>query len=81
MTQKIHAFTNDALGDLDAVGIAERIRNKDVSAREVAEAAIARAKCVEDKINAIDVSTLPSGAYVLKLGNDRTFLTESFIKQ
>ncbi|MBP7229048.1 MAG: amidase [Moraxellaceae bacterium] len=57
MTQKIHAFTNDALGDLDAVGIAERIRNKDVSAREVAEAAIARAKCVEDKINAIELAT------------------------
>ena len=36
---------------------------------------------LSDKINAIDVSTLPSGAYVLKLGNDRTFLTESFIKQ
>lgn len=57
MTQRIHAFSNDAMGDLDATGIAERIRAGEVSAREVAEAAIARAHQVEDRLNAIELAT------------------------
>lgn len=63
MTYRIHAFTDDALGDLDAVGIAERIRSGDVSAREVAEAAIARAHRVEDRINAIELATFESALH------------------
>ncbi|MDV7243058.1 MULTISPECIES: amidase [Rhodococcus] len=43
----VHAFRDDALGDLDATGIAERIASKEVSVREVTEAAIARAESVE----------------------------------
>lgn len=56
MTNRIHAFTGDALGDLDAVGIAELIRSGAVSAREVAEAAIARAHQVEEHLNAIELA-------------------------
>ena len=56
MTKTIHAFSGDILSDLDAVGIAELIRSGAVSAREVAEAAIARAHQVESHINAIELA-------------------------
>lgn len=57
MTKTIHAFSGDILSDLDAVGIAELIRSGAVSAREVAEAAIARAHQVETHINAIELAS------------------------
>jgi Asp-tRNA(Asn)/Glu-tRNA(Gln) amidotransferase A subunit family amidase len=38
---------------MDAVGLAERIRRREVTATEVAEAAIARAEAVNPAINAI----------------------------
>ncbi|HCT40982.1 MAG TPA: amidase [Moraxellaceae bacterium] len=56
MTKTIHAFSGDILSDLDAVGIAELLRSGAVSAREVAEAAIARAHQVESHINAIELA-------------------------
>ncbi|WP_282776427.1 MULTISPECIES: amidase [unclassified Nocardia] len=40
---RVHTFRDDALADLDACGIATRIASGEVSAREVVEAAIARA--------------------------------------
>lgn len=51
--KKAHAFTDDALGELDAVGIAERIRKKEISAHEAVEAGISRAQAVNPRINAI----------------------------
>ncbi|WP_250656177.1 amidase [Alkalimarinus coralli] len=48
-----HAFCDDALADHDAVEIARLIKSKTLSAREVTEAAIARAHKVEPNINAI----------------------------
>ncbi|MEV0947088.1 amidase [Rhodococcus sp. NPDC049939] len=48
----VHAFRDDALGDLDATGVAERIASREVSIREVTEAAIARAESVESSLNA-----------------------------
>lgn len=51
---KTHAFDpNDALGDLDAVALAERLRRGEVSVREVVEASIARAHKVNPVLNAI----------------------------
>lgn len=41
----------DALGDLDAVGIAARIRSGEISAREALEAAIARTERVNPELN------------------------------
>ena len=38
----VHAFGDDALGDLDAVGVAQAIRAGDISRLEAVEAAIAR---------------------------------------
>jgi len=52
---RIHAFGPDALGDADAVEVAARIRRRDVSAREVVEAAIARAGQVDPVLHGIVV--------------------------
>lgn len=51
----VHAFCDDALGGLDATDIATLIARGELSRREVAEAAIARAKRLEPHINAIEL--------------------------
>ncbi|MES2919555.1 MAG: amidase [Pseudomonadota bacterium] len=53
----VHAFTDDILGDLDATGLAALLRRGAVSRREVAEAAIARARRLQPLINAIELET------------------------
>ena len=55
MTERthVHAFGNDALGDLDATGVAAAIASGDISAREAAQAAIARAELVNPALNAL----------------------------
>ncbi|TSD44835.1 amidase [Rhodococcus sp. KBS0724] len=50
---QVHAFTDDALGDLDATGVAARIESGEVTAREVLEASIARAEAVQGQLNAL----------------------------
>lgn len=45
------------LSDLDAVGVAELIRSGDVTARDVTEAAIARAEAVNPQLNGIQIAT------------------------
>ena len=49
----VHAFGDDALGDLDATGVAARIASGEASAREVTEAAIVRAEKVNPALNGI----------------------------
>lgn len=51
--RSIHAFTDDALGTRDAVGLAAEISAGRVSAAEAVDAALARAEMVDDDINAI----------------------------
>lgn len=51
--KRVHSFTDDILGDLDAVAIAELIRKKEVSALEVTEATISRAERVNPTLKAI----------------------------
>lgn len=53
MTTRVHAFGDDALGDLDSVGVAAAIAAGDISAHEATEAAIARAERVNPALNAI----------------------------
>ncbi len=53
MINKVHSFTDDILGNLDAVAIATLIKNKYVSVKEVLEATINRAEKVNPHINAI----------------------------
>jgi amidase len=50
---RVHAFVDDALGDHDAVGLAAEIREGRISAREVVDAAIARAESVAPELGAV----------------------------
>ncbi len=50
---RVHAFTDDALDDLDAVGIVEHLQAGKVSVAEVVEAAIARTESVADQLGAV----------------------------
>lgn len=49
----VHAVSDDALSDLDAVGVAAAVSRGSISAREAAEAAIARIQAVNGTLNAI----------------------------
>jgi len=51
--RRVHAFGDDALGDLDAVGLADAIRAGWVSRAEVVEAAIARTEAVNPALNGL----------------------------
>lgn len=57
MSKRCNAFTNDALGNLDACGVAEVIANKEISPAEAVEAAIARSEKVDPDLNAIVLKT------------------------
>ena len=50
---RVHAFGDDALGDLDAVGLVSRLHARRVSVPEVIEAAIARVEQVDRQLNAV----------------------------
>lgn len=51
--RRVHAFGDDALGDLDAVGLADALRSGSVSRAEAVEAAIARAEAVNPALNGL----------------------------
>ncbi len=51
--RRVHAFRDDALGNDDATAIAGRIAAGEVSAREVAEAAINRVRLLQPALNAV----------------------------
>ncbi len=57
VTKRVHAFTDDALGSHDAVGLVEALHAGEVSIPEVVEAAIARAEGVQPELNAIAQET------------------------
>jgi amidase len=50
---RIHAFGDDALADLDAVGLVEKLRAGEVSPHELVEAAIARTGAVNPTLNGL----------------------------
>jgi amidase len=50
----VHSFGDDALGDLDAVGLVAALHAQQVSVREVVEAAIARTEKVNPALNAVE---------------------------
>lgn len=53
MNKQITAFANDALGNLDATGVAEAISKKEITVQEAIEAAIQRSEKVDPSLNAI----------------------------
>ncbi|MEU1231983.1 amidase [Streptomyces sp. NPDC005828] len=50
---RVHAFRDDALGEHDAVGLAEAIRRGEVGAAEAARDAAARVRAVEERLHAV----------------------------
>lgn len=48
-----HTYTDDALGELDATGLAERLARGDVSQLDVTQAAIARAQAANGVLNGV----------------------------
>lgn len=67
MAKLVNAFSDDALGTLDAVGVAEAIASGKISASEAIEAAIQRAEKVNGDLNAIVFKT-----YTMARENART---------
>jgi amidase len=51
--KRIHAFGDDALGELDAVGLVEALRVGSVSPKELVDAAIARTEAVNPTLNGL----------------------------
>ena len=58
--KRVSAFTDDALGSDDGVGVARRIAAGEIRASEAVKAAIARAERVEPTLNAIVTDTFES---------------------
>ncbi|MGL6234682.1 MAG: amidase [Segniliparus sp.] len=54
LSATVSAFTDDALGDLDATGVAERIASGETSAKECVAAAIARLERANPRLNAVE---------------------------
>jgi amidase len=50
---RVHAFSDDALGDLDAVGVVARLQAGEVSIPDVVEAAITRTARVAEELGAV----------------------------
>ena len=50
---RVHAFGDDALADLDAVGLVARLRAGEATVPDVVDAAVARAERVNPELNAI----------------------------
>ena len=50
---RLHAFTDDALADLDATGVVAALRSGELSVPEVVEAAIARTEAVDAALGAV----------------------------
>ncbi|MDO9236786.1 MAG: amidase family protein [Aquabacterium sp.] len=56
-SKQVHAFSDDALGCLDAVGVASAIRSGEITAAETVEAAIRRVEQVNPALNAVELRT------------------------
>lgn len=77
----VHAFGDDALGDLDAVGLAEAIRSGRVGRAEVVEAAIARTEAVDPALNGLAYAGFQHARAAAEHGSDGYFSgVPTFIK-
>jgi amidase len=84
MNAPVHTFGDDALGHDDAVGVAARIANGEISALEATEAAIARVERVDGTLGAVAHSAFDearAAARVVRPGADGPFAgVPSFLK-
>ncbi len=81
MNKRTNAFTNDALGNLDATGVAQAIAKKEISVTEAVEAAIQRSEKVNPALDAIKVKTYDEARQYDRLKEGGAFYgVPSFIK-
>ena len=81
MGNKINAFTDDAMGTMDATALAEAIATKKVSLQEVTEAAIARAERVNPALSAIVLKTYNDAKNIERLNKNGAFYgVPTFVK-
>lgn len=73
--QRVHAFGDDALGDLDAVGLAEAIQAGRVSSPEVIEAAIARTEAVDPVLNGLAYAAFQQARAIASAGSANGFFS------
>lgn len=62
MSTTVHGFTDDALGTLDAVGVAAALRAGEVSRAEVIAAAVERTRVVDPSLDAVQVACFERAA-------------------
>lgn len=77
----VHAFGDDALGELDATGVAQRIASGEISAVEAIDAAIERSQRVEPHLHALmwaDFDRARERAAILDAGGARPDITGAF---
>jgi amidase len=81
MGKRINAFTDDALGTMDATELAAAISTKKISVKEVTEAAIARAEKVNPTLGAIAIKMYDDARNNDKLNQDGPFYgVPTFVK-
>ena len=80
-TNACHTFCDDSLGDRDAVELADLIARKELSAKEVVEAAIARAERVSSHLNPIAAEAFEDARReAINLGTGRFAGVPTFVK-
>ncbi len=81
MEKKISAFTDDALGTMDATAVAEAIASKKVSVKEITEAAITRAEKVNPILGAIAIKMYDDARNNNRLNHEAPFYgVPAFVK-
>lgn len=79
--RNVHAYRDDALGELDAVALAQQIKVGAVSRREVVDAAIERTDAVNDRLNAVQVECFARARADADSTRDGTFAgVPTFVK-
>jgi len=68
----VHAFADDALGELDAVGMVDALRSGAVSAGELVDAAIGRTEAVNATLNGLAHETFDRARALAAAAADRT---------
>src|SRR3984893_1162605 len=79
----VHAFEDDALGELDAVALADAIKSRRLSRAEAVEAAIARTEAVNPALNGLACQAFDQArARALEGGSDGEFFAgvPTFVK-
>lgn len=81
MSKHVHAFGDDALGTMDATAIADAIKSKRLSVKEVVVATITRAEKVNPQLNAITLKLYENAENYHYLNRDSFFYgVPTFVK-